>query len=134
MRARVEAAMGKLNYRPQTAVRGLRGRTYTIGILLPDLRNPLFADIFDGVIPQDRAVVGYDNSHIAALPQISLISIDQSGHLLGANAARLLIERIDGRSSENHFVSEPRLIARNSSQSPRQPGEGSNRGGLKSES
>ncbi len=55
MRARVEAAMTALNYRPQTAARGLRGRTYTLGIVLPDMRNPFFPDILDGVISTLRS-------------------------------------------------------------------------------
>jgi LacI family transcriptional regulator len=49
LRARVQASMEKLNYRPHAAARGMRGQTYTLGVLLPDLRNPFFADILDGV-------------------------------------------------------------------------------------
>ncbi|WEJ31668.1 LacI family DNA-binding transcriptional regulator [Devosia sp. SD17-2] len=49
LRKKVQASMDKLNYRPLTAARGLRGRTYTIGLIFPDLRNPFFADIFAGV-------------------------------------------------------------------------------------
>lgn len=49
LRAKVQASMEKLRYRPLASARGLRGRTYTLGLLLPDLRNPFFADIFDGV-------------------------------------------------------------------------------------
>jgi len=45
MKAKVEAAMLQLNYRPQTAARGLRGKTYTLGIVLPEFRNP-FSQIF----------------------------------------------------------------------------------------
>lgn len=55
MRARVEAAMTALNYRPQTAARGLRGRTYTLGVVLPDMRNPFFPDIIDGVMSTLRS-------------------------------------------------------------------------------
>ena len=55
MRTRVEAAMTALNYRPQTAARGLRGRTYTLGVVLPDMRNPFFPDIIDGVISTLRS-------------------------------------------------------------------------------
>jgi LacI family transcriptional regulator len=49
MRTRVRAAIDQLGYRPSTAARALRGRTYTIGVLLPDVRNPFFADVLDGV-------------------------------------------------------------------------------------
>jgi LacI family transcriptional regulator len=49
MQARVRQAIEELGYRPNAAARSLRGRTYTIGALLPDLRNPFFPDILDGV-------------------------------------------------------------------------------------
>jgi LacI family transcriptional regulator len=52
MQARVQAAIDELGYRPSAAARGLRGQTYTIGVMLPDLRNPFFADILDGVNSQ----------------------------------------------------------------------------------
>jgi len=299
MRARVEAAMTALNYRPQTAARGLRGRTYTLGVVLPDMRNPFFPDIIDGVVstlrstsyepligfrpsadatekhaidtlldrkidgflmiaprleesylrsvatsvptvmigrhdrdsgydtvnnddrtgarlavehlialghrdiaffgldiasvgptnstalrlegylatmaahgladhcavfegthfhgehydeevarrilkqarrptavfcwtdsvaftlmaeaaklglrvPGDLSVIGYDNIRLAALPQLSLTSVDQAGHLLGGEAARLLIERIEGRREERHFILPPHLDVKGS--------------------
>ncbi len=65
-------------------------------------------------IPQDLSVCGYDNSRICELPQLSLTSIDQSAHLLGQKAAELLIERIDGRQVEAHFVTAPALCIRRS--------------------
>src|SRR3954471_11707313 len=49
MQTRVRAAIDQLGYRPSAAARGLRGRTYTIGVLIPDVRNPFFAEILDGV-------------------------------------------------------------------------------------
>lgn len=49
LRARVEASIKELNYRPLPAARGMRGRTYTLGLVLPDIRNPFFAEILDGV-------------------------------------------------------------------------------------
>jgi DNA-binding LacI/PurR family transcriptional regulator len=291
LREKVRASMGKLNYRPLASARGLRGRTYTLGLLLPDLRNPFFADIFDGVnsalartqyqamqgisvhanelvdamidrqmdgliligpnemasrlseianrvplvlighhepvdnlfdtvnnddqlgarlvvrhlyanghrriammslakastvvtqrelgyrlemmeqglgkavniirgtqtvrdvqvavrkllespdrpdalfcwtdliaieaisvatelglsIPNDIAIVGYDNTMYCDLAQNRLTSVDQSGELLGLQAARLLIERIEGRTEAEHFVVTPRIVARASS-------------------
>ncbi|MFC4018456.1 LacI family DNA-binding transcriptional regulator [Micromonospora sp. GCM10011542] len=52
MQAKVRAAIDELGYRPSASARGLRGQTYTIGVMLPDLRNPFFADILDGVNAQ----------------------------------------------------------------------------------
>ncbi|WP_307533513.1 LacI family DNA-binding transcriptional regulator [Streptomyces sp. V3I8] len=49
MREKVRAAMAELDYRPHAAARGMRGRTYTIGILLDNIRNTFFADILDGI-------------------------------------------------------------------------------------
>ena len=53
------------------------------------------------------------------LAQNALTSIDQSGQVLGLQAARLLIERIKGRESPEHFVVTPRLVARGSSRGPK---------------
>ncbi len=66
-------------------------------------------------IPNDLALVGYDNTSYCDLTQNALTSIDQSGQVLGLQAARLLIERIKGRSAAEHFVITPRLVARASS-------------------
>ena len=49
MRAKVRASIEELGFRPSAAARGMRGRTYTIGLMLPDIRNPFFADILDGI-------------------------------------------------------------------------------------
>ncbi|RAO32630.1 Maltose regulon regulatory protein MalI [Micromonospora noduli] len=49
MQIKVRAAIEELGYRPSAAARGLRGQTYTIGVMLPEMRNPFFADILDGV-------------------------------------------------------------------------------------
>jgi len=66
-------------------------------------------------VPGDLAVVGYDNTAWCDLAQNALTSIDQSGQVLGLQAARLLIERIKGRENAEHYVIAPRLVARNSS-------------------
>jgi LacI family transcriptional regulator len=63
LRTKVRASMDKLGYRPLAAARGMRGQTYTIGLVLPDIRNPFFADIMVGVNnalerTQYRAMIG----------------------------------------------------------------------------
>jgi LacI family transcriptional regulator len=52
MRAKVQQAITELGYRPSAAARGLRGQTYTIGVMLPELRNLFFADVLDGITTQ----------------------------------------------------------------------------------
>ena len=69
-------------------------------------------------MPGDLAVVGYDNTCYCDLAQNALTSIDQSGQVLGLQAARLSIERIKGREKAEHFVVTPRLVARASSAGP----------------
>ena len=49
LRSRVRASMDKLNYRPLASARGMRGQTYTLGLILPDIRNPFFSDILAGI-------------------------------------------------------------------------------------
>src|SRR6266508_4679460 len=49
MHAKVRAAIAELGYRPHAGARGMRGQTYTIGVMLPDLRNPFFPEILDGL-------------------------------------------------------------------------------------
>lgn len=66
-------------------------------------------------VPGDLAVVGYDNTSWCDLAQNALTSVDQSGQVLGLQAARLLIERIKGRTTPENFVVTPRLVARASS-------------------
>ncbi|WP_308114201.1 LacI family DNA-binding transcriptional regulator [Streptomyces brasiliscabiei] len=49
MRERVRTAMAELDYRPHAAARGMRGRTYTLGVLLASIRNAFYADLLDGM-------------------------------------------------------------------------------------
>lgn len=67
-------------------------------------------------VPDEVAVVGYDNTSQCDLAQNSLTSVDQSGQVLGLQAGRLLIERIKGRDKAEHFVVSPRLVIRDSTQ------------------
>jgi len=65
-------------------------------------------------VPEDLAIVAYDNTAIAGLPLIDLSSIDQSGRVLGERAAALLLERIAGRTEARHPLVEPTFICRSS--------------------
>lgn len=47
---RIEAAIRELNYRPNQLARGLRsGRHGCVGVIVPDITNPLFAALVDGI-------------------------------------------------------------------------------------
>ena len=49
MREKVRRAIDELGYRPFAGARGMRGQTYTIGVMLPNIRNPFFPEILDGL-------------------------------------------------------------------------------------
>ncbi len=50
LRARVLTAMQELGYKPNRLARSLRqGRTYTIGMIVPDSANPFFAEVARGI-------------------------------------------------------------------------------------
>ncbi|MET0439047.1 MAG: substrate-binding domain-containing protein [Devosia sp.] len=66
-------------------------------------------------VPQDVALIGYDDTAYSAAPQNAVTSVDQSGELLGVQATRFLLERINGRSEPKHFVVTPRIVQRDSS-------------------
>ena len=50
IRARVRTAMAELGYHPNAVARSLRrGRTHTLGLVLPDSGNPYFAELGRGI-------------------------------------------------------------------------------------
>jgi LacI family transcriptional regulator len=65
-------------------------------------------------VPEDLAIVAYDNSNVAALPLIDLASMDQSGRHLGELAAGHLLTRIAGRTEAIHQLIMPKLVVRSS--------------------
>jgi LacI family transcriptional regulator len=64
------------------------------------------------------SVVGYDNTDLAAHPLIGLTSVDQQGEEMGEQAARMLLERLQGRTEPRAFVSTPTLRVRGSTGPP----------------
>jgi len=99
MRERVTAAMAELNYRPSIAARGMRGRTYTIGIELPDLANHFF----------DRIVRGAMGA-LAGTPYQLIIAPAETGTRRGFRALEALVDRqVDGLIAVSPRVDEDAL-------------------------
>lgn len=68
-RERVLAAARELGYRPNLLARGLvRRRSYALGVVVPDLSNPFFADVVSGVqavaAEEGYAVLLCDGRHV----------------------------------------------------------------------
>ncbi len=68
-------------------------------------------------VPEDISICGFTNSYITEVTDPTLTSVDQHGFEIGAQAARLLIDRIERRETKNGIVSKlikTELIIRNS--------------------
>ncbi|GAA2715336.1 LacI family DNA-binding transcriptional regulator [Actinoplanes palleronii] len=61
------------------------------------------------------AVTGYDNTDLAAHPLIDLTSVDQQGMEMGAQAATMLLERLQGRTEPRRYRATATLQVRGSS-------------------
>lgn len=68
-------------------------------------------------IPEDVAIVGYDNHPLAELNDPPITTIEQDFHAQGTLAVKLAIDMINGGTSHNVVLS-PRLIVRESSAGP----------------
>ena len=67
-------------------------------------------------VPSDVAIVGYDNTGLAAMHHLSLSTINQPRRQFGRIATELILERIDdGRSTAVHHVVAPTLVVRRTS-------------------
>ncbi|MEU4562883.1 LacI family DNA-binding transcriptional regulator [Actinoplanes sp. NPDC023936] len=58
------------------------------------------------------AIAGYDNTDLAAHPLIDLTSVDQQGVEMGAQAATMLLERLQGRTEPRSYVATTELRIR----------------------
>jgi LacI family transcriptional regulator len=53
-------------------------------------------------VPEDLAIVGYDDIEFAAAAAVPLTSVRQPRHKLGLTAGRLLLEEVVGDSDHDH--------------------------------
>lgn len=86
MRERVTAAMLELGYRPRVAARAMRGKTFTIGIEIPDFGNQFFTRMLDGVMQVLRDT-----------PYQLVLAPAEPGSRQGLRAIEALVDRqVDG--------------------------------------
>ena len=73
----------------------------------------------DGLaVPDDIAVVGFDNTSLAALNHIGLTTIDQPRREMGAAAATMLIDAINDRGELAAVLMAPSLVVRRTTARP----------------
>jgi DNA-binding LacI/PurR family transcriptional regulator len=71
-------------------------------------------------VPEDVSVVGYDNTALAAVPQVDLTTVDQPRPEIGRRAVTLLVERLHGgRRTARHVLVPPSLVVRGTTARPR---------------
>ncbi|MHB1988220.1 MAG: LacI family DNA-binding transcriptional regulator [Acidimicrobiales bacterium] len=77
------------------------------------------ADELGIAVPGELSLVGYDNTHLAAIRHLSLTTVDPVNKEVGRIAGRLLLERIKEprRVAREHLV-EPDLAIRGSTSAP----------------
>ena len=71
-------------------------------------------------VPDDVAIVGYDDIEFAAAAAVPLSSVRQPRQQLGRTAAQLLLEEAMGSADHQHrqVIFEPELEVRRSSKAP----------------
>lgn len=75
---RVRDAVTRLGYRPNPAAQGLlRGRSHAVGVVVPDLSNPYYAEVLKGVTAaaedsDRRTLIADTNETVDQEPQVTL--------------------------------------------------------------
>ncbi|ROQ39749.1 LacI family transcriptional regulator [Frondihabitans sp. PhB188] len=72
-----------------------------------------------GLTHDDISLASYDGIPMTAHPAVSLTTVDQRGHEMGATAVTLLLERLAGRTESKQLLIEPRLRVGTSTRPPR---------------
>lgn len=70
-------------------------------------------------VPEDISIVGYDDSYLAAASEVKLTSIKHPQSAMGRDAAKLIVEAIEGKLKLNDvkpIVYAPELVVRHSTQ------------------
>lgn len=65
-------------------------------------------------VPEDVAIIGYDDIDFSAATVVPLSSIRQPSELIGRRAVELLLAEVDGAEQRDQVVFEPELVIRDS--------------------
>jgi len=68
-------------------------------------------------VPQDISLVGYDNSNLATATEIKLTTVNHPKEEMGQRVASMIVEMIDGKTTNPCFVYKPEIVIRNSCRS-----------------
>jgi len=111
-----EAALRILSLRPRPTAIFAENDAAAIGVVGAALERGLR-------VPQDLAVVGFDNIDLAGAEVLGLTTVSQHAYEMGRQAARLLVARVrDGRRQPHReIVLDPTLVIRGSCGCP--PGD-----------
>jgi LacI family transcriptional regulator len=99
MRARVEASIAELDYRPKASARAMRGSSYTLGFEIPSIHNHFFPKIITGAMTE-----------LAHSPYQLIIAPAGPDHDQGPQAIEVLADRqVDGIVAISSRVPQPWL-------------------------
>ena len=104
----IEATARRLGYRPNRAASTLRtGRSFTVGVLVPDMTNPVFPPILQGI-----------EACAAARGYFVLVAHVPDATLARAGAERMIAQRVDGSVMANARRDEPLVAVLQASGTP----------------
>lgn len=70
-------------------------------------------------VPRDLSLVGYDDTYLARIRHLSLTSVDNGNFAVGSQAAKFLLQRLDGADhSQRTYLHQPTLSVRRSTAAP----------------
>lgn len=109
LRGKVMASIESLGYRPSVAARGMRGQTYTVGILLVEIANPFLPQIIDGVNAKlspskYKSLIGIGQANVPL--ENSLIESMIDHHMDGL----ILVAPLTSSESITHFAEKVPIV------------------------
>jgi len=69
-------------------------------------------------VPEDKSVIGFDNSSISELSPVRITSITHPGEMLGREAAKRILEMVDSGTRAKSLVMDVELIEKDSTAAP----------------